>query len=93
MDREFNIKPENEKNFTRRELDTLRSLERNERRYLRKACREVFHNNNSATTLMRLRAKYLGGFFAPLILLFTKNSHTSTCDIDILNSSGVCDDE
>lgn len=53
----------------------------------------MFHNNNSTTTLMRLKARYLGGFFAPIILIATKNSHTSNCDIDITNSTQTCDDE
>ena len=32
VDREFNIKPENPRNFTPKELNTLRTLELNERR-------------------------------------------------------------
>lgn len=53
----------------------------------------MFHNNNSAATLTRLKARYLGGFFAPIILIAIKNSHTSTCDMDITNSTQTCDDE
>ena len=83
----YTFEPENPSALTKKEKKVLENLSENEKRYVKKACREVFHNNPSAIPRLRMRyLSILGGMFGPLM----SNSYEETCNIDVNNSTGVC---
>ncbi|MDK2125309.1 hypothetical protein PZA18_14730 [Chitinimonas sp. DQS-5] len=89
MRKDGTLVPENPDALSVSEKKVIRDLNEGEKRYLRKACKEVFHNN--APALPKLRGKYLGvlGTITSLI------SIVRACDADINHQiqEGVCEDE
>jgi len=90
VDKNGNLTMENPANFSPDEKNTLNNLKDNEKRYLRKACREVFHNNGKS--LPKLRLRYLGGALGAALGAMMSNSYEETCSRDYANQlDGVCD--
>ncbi|UXY16940.1 RHS repeat-associated core domain-containing protein [Chitiniphilus purpureus] len=90
VDKNGTLIPEDPSKLTTKEANSLKRLTEEERKYIRKACREVFYNN--AKILPRLRMKHLGGVVGALLYPLVSNSYEETCSKDYLNELGdVCD--
>ncbi len=87
------LTPDDAKNFTKKELKVCKNLSKNEKWFVKKATREVFHHNRKALgaiykRFLRRSAK-AAGVFGALAQYVTSNSLEEACDLDFADQLEV----
>jgi RHS repeat-associated protein len=76
----YTLEPENPDALTRKEKKVLENLTDAEKRYVKRACREVFHNNGRV--VKALRSKLVHGVAGALAGGLLTNTYEETCAKD-----------